>query len=86
MVSKGDRGPPWGVPITLALKGIPDPYTQVYIGRCHDLITGVHGEYPILLYGELCEVIQDLDFGIFRPLRASRQADRASAPGAGVKW
>lgn len=33
---------------------------QVYIGRCPDLITGIHGENPVLLYGELCEVIQDV--------------------------
>lgn len=33
---------------------------QVYIGKCPDLITGIHGENPVLLYGELCEVIQDV--------------------------
>jgi len=33
---------------------------QVYIGKCPDLITGIHGEDPIILYGELCAVIQDV--------------------------
>ena len=33
---------------------------QVYIGKCPDLITGIHGEDPIILYGELCLVIQDV--------------------------
>ena len=30
---------------------------QVYIGKCPDLITGIHGEDPLTLYGELCEVV-----------------------------
>lgn len=33
---------------------------QVYIGRCPDLITGIHGDDPVVLYGELCEVVQDV--------------------------
>jgi len=33
---------------------------QVYIGKCPDLITGIHGDDPVLLYGELCEVVQDV--------------------------
>ncbi|MFZ4699280.1 MAG: hypothetical protein ACOYMG_04450 [Candidatus Methylumidiphilus sp.] len=33
---------------------------QVYIGKCPDLITGIHGNDPIMLYGELCEVIEDV--------------------------
>jgi predicted RNase H-like HicB family nuclease len=37
-----------------------DENDQVYIGKCPDLITGIHGENPILLYEELCEVIQDV--------------------------
>ena len=32
----------------------------VYIGRCPDLITGIHGNDPVRLYGELCEVIDDV--------------------------
>lgn len=33
---------------------------QIYIGKCPDLITGIHGDNPIQLYGELCEVIEDV--------------------------
>lgn len=33
---------------------------QVYIGKCPDLITGIHGENPMSLYGELCEVVEDV--------------------------
>ena len=33
---------------------------RVYIGKCPDLITGIHGEDPFTLYGELCEVVQDV--------------------------
>jgi len=33
---------------------------QVYVGRCPDLITGIHGEDPTILYGELCDVIEDV--------------------------
>jgi predicted RNase H-like HicB family nuclease len=33
---------------------------QIYIGRCPDLITGIHGNDPVLLYGELCEVIEEV--------------------------
>ena len=29
----------------------------VYIGRCPDLITGIHGDDPVQVYEELCEVI-----------------------------
>ena len=28
---------------------------QVYMGKCPDLVTGIHGEDPIPLYGELCK-------------------------------
>lgn len=31
---------------------------QVYIGKCPDLITGIHGDDPVKLYGELCEVVE----------------------------
>lgn len=30
---------------------------QVYIGKCFDLITGTHGDDPVKLYSELCEVV-----------------------------
>jgi hypothetical protein len=33
---------------------------QVYIGRCPDLITGIHGDDPIQVYRELGEVVQDV--------------------------
>jgi predicted RNase H-like HicB family nuclease len=33
---------------------------QVYLGNCPDLITGIHGEDPVALYGELCEVVEDV--------------------------
>jgi hypothetical protein len=33
---------------------------NVYIGKCPDLITGIHGADPVTLYGELCEVVQDV--------------------------
>ena len=33
---------------------------QTYIGKCPDLITGIHGDDPIKLYSELCEIIEDV--------------------------
>ena len=33
---------------------------QTYIGKCPDLITGIHGDDPVRLYSELCEVIEDV--------------------------
>lgn len=33
---------------------------QVYIGKCPDLITGIHGDEPLSLYGELCDVVEDV--------------------------
>ena len=33
---------------------------QIYIGKCPDLITGIHGDDPIKLYRELCEVVDDV--------------------------
>lgn len=33
---------------------------QVYVGRCPDLITGIHGDDPIRLYSELCEVVDEV--------------------------
>lgn len=32
----------------------------VYIGQCPDLITGIHGDDPVRLYAELCEVVEDV--------------------------
>jgi predicted RNase H-like HicB family nuclease len=33
---------------------------QTYIGKCPDLRTGIHGDDPVRLYGELCDVIDDV--------------------------
>lgn len=33
---------------------------QSYIGRCPDVITGIHGDDPVRLYGELCEVVEEV--------------------------
>lgn len=33
---------------------------QTYIGKCPDLITGIHGDNPAQLYSELCEVVEDV--------------------------
>lgn len=33
---------------------------QVYIGRCPDLITGIHGDDPVKVYAELCEVVEEV--------------------------
>ena len=33
---------------------------QVYIGKCPDLITGIHGDDPLQVYKDLCEVIEDI--------------------------
>lgn len=33
---------------------------QAYIGKCPDLITGIHGDDPVTLYQELHEVVEDV--------------------------
>jgi hypothetical protein len=33
---------------------------QTYLGKCPDLISGIHGDDPIRLYAELCEVVDDV--------------------------
>jgi hypothetical protein len=33
---------------------------DTYLGLCPDLITGIHGDDPVRLYGELCEVVEDV--------------------------
>ena len=33
---------------------------KVYLGRCPDLITGIHGDDPVRLYSALCEVVDDV--------------------------
>ena len=32
----------------------------VYLGRCPDVISGIHGNDPIVLYSELCEVVEEV--------------------------
>ena len=33
---------------------------QVYVGKCPDLITGIHGDDPVQLYRDLCEVVEEV--------------------------
>ena len=33
---------------------------QVYIGKCPDLITGIHGDDPVSVFRELTEVVEDV--------------------------
>ncbi len=33
---------------------------QTYIGKCPDLITGIHGDDPDKLYNELGQVVEDV--------------------------
>ena len=33
---------------------------QTYIGKCPDLITGIHGDDPVRVYADLCEVVEDV--------------------------
>ncbi len=33
---------------------------ETYLGKCPDLITGIHGDDPVELYAELCETIEDV--------------------------
>lgn len=33
---------------------------QTYIGKCPDLITGIHGDDPVQVYRELAEVLEDV--------------------------
>lgn len=33
---------------------------QAYIGKCPDVITGIHGGDAAQLYGELCEVVDEV--------------------------
>jgi hypothetical protein len=33
---------------------------QVYIGKCPDLMTGIHGDDPVLVYKDLGEVVQEV--------------------------
>ena len=33
---------------------------RVYVGKCPDLITGIHGDDPVTLYADLCRVVQEV--------------------------
>ena len=33
---------------------------QVYIGKCPDLMTGIHGDDPAKVYQELCVVVDEI--------------------------
>lgn len=33
---------------------------QVYVGKCPDLISGIHGNDPKKVYADLCEVIEEV--------------------------
>ncbi len=33
---------------------------EAYLGKCPDLITGIHGDDPVRLFGELQEVVDDV--------------------------
>lgn len=33
---------------------------QTYLGKCPDLITGIHGDDPLQVYGDLCQVVDDV--------------------------
>lgn len=33
---------------------------QVYIGKCPDLITGIHGDDPVSVFRELNEVVEEV--------------------------
>ena len=33
---------------------------QTYLGKCPDLITGIHGDDPLQVYADLCDVAEDV--------------------------
>lgn len=33
---------------------------QTYLGKCPDLISGIHGDDPVRLYAELCEIVDEV--------------------------
>ena len=33
---------------------------QAYVGKCPDLITGIHGDDPVEVYRDLCQVLEDV--------------------------
>jgi predicted RNase H-like HicB family nuclease len=33
---------------------------QTYLGKCPDLITGIHGDDPVQVFADLCETIDEV--------------------------
>lgn len=33
---------------------------QVYLGKCPDLVTGIHGDDPVELYRDLCQTVEEV--------------------------
>ena len=33
---------------------------HTYIGKCPDIITGIHGDDPVRLYSELCDIVDEV--------------------------
>jgi len=33
---------------------------QTYIGKCPDLMTGIHGDDPLTVYADLCKVVDEI--------------------------
>jgi predicted RNase H-like HicB family nuclease len=33
---------------------------HIYIGKCPDVMTGIHGDDPVRLYSELCAVVDEV--------------------------
>ncbi|MFQ5730548.1 MAG: pilus assembly protein HicB [Planctomycetaceae bacterium] len=33
---------------------------NAYIGKCPDLITGIHGDDPVVVYRDLCETVDEV--------------------------
>jgi hypothetical protein len=48
---------------------------QVYIGRCPDLITGIHGDNPVRLYAELCGTVSEVIEHFVANKRSPRRAE-----------
>ncbi len=55
---------------------------QVYVGKCPDLITGIHGDDPVQVYRELGEVLEELIDHFQKSNRAAAGAKDASDDGS----
>ncbi len=53
---------------------------QVYIGKCPDLITGIHGDDPVEVYKELGGIVQE---GIDHFQQTGRELPAANVAGDG---